>query len=174
SAAALGIGTGTLVHIAAAALGLSAVLATSATAFTIVKYAGAAYLVYMGIALLIKQREPDRTGVSPAVSPVVLPYRKIFIQGFFTNVLNPKVALFFLAFVPQFISPESSNKLLAFITLGCIFNFTGMLWCHFLAASTAFASERFRVSKLVSMWVNSVIGFVFVSLGIRLALAESS
>lgn len=175
SAAALGIGTGTLVHIAAAALGLSAVLATSATAFTVVKYAGAAYLLYMGISMLwSKKNESDTRGVPLGINPAALPYRKIFIQGFFTNALNPKVALFFLAFVPQFISPESSNKALAFITLGCIFNFTGMLWSHFLAASTAFASERFRVSNLVSMWVNKIIGVVFVSLGIRLALAERS
>lgn len=175
SAAALGIGTGTLVHIVAAALGLSAVLATSVTAFTVVKYAGAAYLLFMGIGLLwSKQQKLDTTEVSFTAHPVAMSLRKIFTQGFFTNVLNPKVALFFLAFVPQFISPESSNKALAFITLGCIFNFNGMLWCHFLAVSTAFASERFRVSKLASMLINRIIGAVFVSLGIKLALVERS
>jgi threonine/homoserine/homoserine lactone efflux protein len=175
SAAALGIGTGTLVHVAAAALGLSAVLATSATAFTLVKYAGAAYLLYLGIGLLLsKPHQQETRGVPLAINPVALPHRKIFMQGFFTNVLNPKVALFFLAFVPQFISPESPNKALTFITLGLIFNFNGMLWCHFLAASTAFASQRIRVNNLVSMWINRLIGAVFVSLGIRLALAESS
>jgi threonine/homoserine/homoserine lactone efflux protein len=175
SAAALGIGTGTLVHVAAAALGMSAVLATSATAFTLVKYAGAAYLLYLGVGLLLSKPHLQETrGVPLAINPVALPHRKIFMQGFFTNVLNPKVALFFLAFVPQFISPESPNKALTFITLGFIFNFNGMLWCHFLAASTAFASQRIRVNNLVSMWINRLIGAVFVSLGIRLALAESS
>jgi len=174
SAAAFGIGTGTLVHITAAAVGLSAVLATSATVFAVVKYAGAAYLLYMGIGLLwSKQHDPVTRGAQLAINPA-LAHRTIFIQGFLTNVMNPKVALFFLAFVPQFISPESSNKVLAFITLGCIFNFNGMLWCHFLAASTAFASERFRVSDLVSIWINRTIGVLFISLSIRLALAERS
>ncbi|MCZ8159113.1 MAG: LysE family translocator [Rhizobiaceae bacterium] len=175
SAAALGIGTGTLVHVAAAALGLSAVLATSATAFTVVKYIGAAYLLYIGIGLLFsKQHKQETSGAPITINPVVLSHRKIFMQGFFANVLNPKVALFFLAFVPQFISPESPDKALAFITLGCIFNFNGMLWCHFLAVSTAFASQRIRVGNLVSMWINRLIGAMFVSLGIRLALAERS
>jgi threonine/homoserine/homoserine lactone efflux protein len=104
SAAALGIGTGTMVHVLAAALGLSAVLSTSAAAFTVVKWVGAAYIVYMGIGMLrAKLRNEERTGELAALQP--LAWRKIFFQGFLTNVLNPKVALFFLAFVPQFISP---------------------------------------------------------------------
>lgn len=173
SMAALGIGTGTLIHIIAAALGLSAILATSATAFLVIKYIGAAYLIYMGICLLLsKKRKVDTKEVSDSNSLHLLSYRKIFIQGFFTNVLNPKVALFFLAFVPQFISPDSSSKTLAFIVLGCIFNLNGMLWCHILVASTAFASKRLQVSKLVTIWLNKLIGVMFVSLGIKLALAE--
>jgi len=172
SAAALGIGAGTFIHIFAAALGLSAVLATSATAFAIVKYVGAAYLLYIGIALLWSKRERLAVVEAPAATLPSLSYRRIFVQGFLTNVLNPKVAVFFLAFVPQFIAPLAPNKTIAFIALGCIFNFNGMLWCHFLAASSAFASKRLQASRSVVLWLNRLIGAVFVSFGVKLALAE--
>ena len=171
SAAALGIGAGTLVHIMAAALGLSALLATSAMAFTIVKLAGAAYLLYVGISLLLsKAKKSDASLASPALP--VLGHRKIFMQGFLTNILNPKVAIFFLAFVPQFIAADASNKPLALIVLGCIFNFNGMLWCHLLAISTAFARQRMRINQTVSLWLNRFIGAMFISFGIKLALAN--
>lgn len=171
SAAALGIGNGTFIHIFAAALGLSALLAASSTAFTLVKLLGAAYLLYVGGALLFgKNKAP---AASPAAAPALprLAYRKIFLQGFLTNVLNPKVALFFLAFVPQFIAPAASDKALAFILLGCIFNFNGMLWCHFLAVSSAFAGRRLRVNRALTSWLNRAIGAMFVSFGLKLALA---
>jgi threonine/homoserine/homoserine lactone efflux protein len=178
SAAALGIGAGTMVHIGAAALGLSAVLSTSATAFTVVKWVGAAYIVWCGIGMLRARLKADKTG-TPVPDPVAqapnyrfLPYRKIFTQGFLTNVLNPKVALFFLAFVPQFIDADATNKPLAFLILGCIFNFNGMLWCNGLAIFTAFASARLKVKPLVALWLNRVTGGIFIALGARLALAE--
>lgn len=177
SAAALGIGAGTLVHVTAAALGLSALLSASATAFTVVKWVGAAYIVYIGIGMLRSRLQSDGEQAAAAQqaqakAAVRLPFRKIFFQGFLTNVLNPKVALFFLAFVPQFISADSSNKPLAFIILGCIFDFNGMLWCHGLALFTAFASARLKVKPLVSLWLNRVTGGLFLALGLRLALAE--
>jgi len=174
SAAALGIGAGTMVHVLAAALGLSALLSTSATAFTVVKWVGAAYIVYMGIGLLrAKLRGEDQGAVDLAARAAQpLAWRKIFFQGFLTNVLNPKVALFFLAFVPQFISADSSNKPLAFIILGTIFNFNGMLYCHGLAVFTAFASARLKIKPLVSLWLNRTMGGLFLALGVRLALSE--
>ncbi|NVM77954.1 threonine/homoserine/homoserine lactone efflux protein [Duganella sp. SG902] len=171
SAAALGIGAGTMVHIFAAALGLSAVLSTSAAAFTVVKWVGAAYIVYMGIGMLrakLRNQEPE----APAAASQPLAWRKIFFQGFLTNVLNPKVALFFLAFVPQFISVDSGSKPLAFIILGTIFNFNGMLYCHGLALFTAFASTRLKIKPLVSLWLNRTMGGLFLALGVRLALSE--
>lgn len=182
-AAALGIGAGTMVHITAAALGLSAVLATSATAFTIVKWVGAAYIVWCGIGMLRARIKTDKTckqvsdplGQTPPYrfeAQAALPYRKIFGQGFLTNLLNPKVALFFLAFVPQFIDADATNKPLAFLILGCIFNFNGMLWCNGLAIFTAFASARLKVKPLVALWLNRVTGSLFIALGARLALAE--
>ena len=175
SAAALGIGAGTMVHIFAAALGLSALLSTSATAFTAVKWVGAAYIVYVGIGMLrakLRGEADTLADDATAAATTRLPYRKIFFQGFLTNVLNPKVALFFLAFVPQFIAADSTSKPLAFIILGCIFNFNGMLWCNGLAVFTAFASARLKVKPLVALWLNRVTGGLFLALGLRLALAE--
>ena len=176
SAAALGIGAGTMVHILAAALGLSAVLSTSAAAFTVVKWVGAAYIVYMGIGML-RAKLRGETEVAAEVEARTraaqpLAWRKIFLQGFLTNVLNPKVALFFLAFVPQFISADSASKPLAFIVLGAIFNFNGMLYCHGLALFTAFASARLNIKPLVSLWLNRTMGGLFLALGVRLALSE--
>jgi threonine/homoserine/homoserine lactone efflux protein len=167
--AALGIGAGVFVHIFAAALGLSAVLATSATAFTVVKLAGAAYILYMAWGLL---KNKGDGGPKAPVAVQALPYRKIFAQGFLTNVLNPKVALFFLAFVPQFISADAPNKALAFIILGCIFNFNGTLWTTGLALFTAKATERVKLNPLVSKWLSRLTGTLFVWLGVKLALSK--
>lgn len=169
-AAVLGIGTGTMVHVLAAAVGLSAILATSATAFTVVKYIGAAYILWMALGLLRSKRV--EAGEARAVPP--LPYRKIFAQGLLTNVLNPKVALFFLAFVPQFIDASAPNKALAFVVLGCIFNFNGMLWCVSLALFTAFASARVKLNPAVALWLNRLTGGLFVWLGIKLALSRQN
>ena len=168
-AACWGIGTGTCVHVLAAALGLSAVLATSAAAFTVVKIVGAAYLVWIGFGMLRAQGEPAQ---AVDAAPRVIAYRDIFRQGFLTNVLNPKVALFFLAFVPQFIAPDAASKPLAFIVLGAIFDLDGMLWCHALALFTAFASRRLNVGAAVGRWLNRTMGAVFVGLGAKLALAS--
>jgi threonine/homoserine/homoserine lactone efflux protein len=183
-AAALGIGAGTMVHITGAALGLSAVLATSATAFIVVKWVGAAYIVWCGVGMLRARLNasetgkpvPDPVGQAPSCrfAPPAQPYKRIFAQGFLTNVLNPKVALFFLAFVPQFIDADAANKPLAFLILGCIFNFNSMLWCNGLAIFTAFASARLKVKPLVALWLNRVAGSLFIALGARLALAEQN
>lgn len=169
SAAALGIGAGTCVHVLAAALGLSALLAASSWAFTVIKWVGAAYLVWIGLQMLLSRQQAGPAAL--ALTPP-LPYPKIFAQGFLTNVLNPKVALFFLAFVPQFIAPEAPHKALAFILLGAIFNLNGMLWCHFLAVSTALASRRLRLGAGPARWLNRGIGALFLSFGIKLALSE--
>ena len=170
-AASLGIGAGTMVHIFAAALGLSAVLSTSATAFTVVKLVGAAYILYMAVGLL-RSRKASAETKAPVLQ--ALPYRKIFAQGFLTNVLNPKVALFFLAFVPQFIALDAPSKAMAFIILGCIFNFNGMLWCCGLALTTAKASERLKLNPSVSLWLNRATGGLFVWLGVKLALSKQT
>lgn len=167
-AAALGIGLGCYVHIFAAALGLSAVLATSAVAFTFVKFAGAAYLVYVGLSLIRTRRT-----LAPSLGTIVAaPLRTIFAQGFLTNVLNPKVALFFLAFVPQFIEPSAPDKPLAFVFLGAIFNFNGTLWCLFLAWATARAGSLGARRHAAAVWLGRSVGVIFVFLGVRLALTK--
>ncbi|MDM5095499.1 MULTISPECIES: LysE family translocator [Aeromonas] len=168
SVAALGIGAGTMVHVLATALGLSALLSASAELFTVIKLMGALYLVYLGISLL-RQGASSSVASEPAVSLPALSYGRIFRQGLLTNVLNPKVALFFLAFVPQFIAPDAPQKALAFIVLGCIFNINGMIWCHLLAFSTAYASRKVRLPARLGRWLNRLMGGLFVGLGIKLA-----
>jgi threonine/homoserine/homoserine lactone efflux protein len=168
--AALGIGAGTLVHICAAALGLSAILAASATAFTAVKLVGAAYLLYVGISLLRSAgKAQSSTGTVLSKSASI---RGIFLQGFFTNVLNPKVALFFLAFLPQFVGADTSSKPLAFLFLGVVFDFNGTLWNLMVAWSTARLSTKLAPSAAFKRWFNRCVGTVFVFIGIRLALAH--
>jgi threonine/homoserine/homoserine lactone efflux protein len=171
SVAALGIGTGTLVHICAAALGLSAILAASATAFTVVKFLGAVYLLYVGVGLI---RSAGATH-SPAVAHESrgVPIRVVFLQGFLTNVLNPKVALFFLAFLPQFVEAGASSKPLAFLFLGAIFNFNGTLWNLIVAWSTARISSRLAPGAAFKKWFNRCVGCLFIFVGLRLALSES-
>ncbi|WP_070962608.1 LysE family translocator [Vibrio sonorensis] len=171
SAAALGIGTGTLIHVFAAALGLSAILATSATAFTIVKYIGGAYLLYMAYCMF-----KDGITDQPASlkSPTPTPLRKIYSQGLITNLFNPKVAVFFLAFVPQFISASSESKPFAFLILGLVFNFNGMIWCHIIAWASSSLSRKLVVSNRVKQWLSRTTASVFALFGIRLLTASQN
>jgi len=165
--AALGIGAGTLVHISAAAFGLSAILAASAGAFTAIKLIGAAYLVYVGLSLAFSSSTPlDAAPLAPASLGTV------FLQGFLTNVLNPKVALFFLAFLPQFVEADAANKALAFLFLGLVFNANGTLWNLFVAWSAARVTAGLRQRAAALKWFNRCVGGIFVALGIRLALAR--
>ena len=164
-AAALGIGLGCCMHVLAAACGLSALLATSAAAFTVVKWAGAAYLVYLGLSMWRRQRPAALAPVAAA------PLRSVVAQGFLTNALNPKVALFFLAFVPQFIDPAAANKPLAFLFLGAIFSINGTLWCLFLAWAAARA-RTLGVGRRATLGLKRGVGTLFVLLGVRLALSE--
>ncbi|MBL8524662.1 MAG: LysE family translocator [Betaproteobacteria bacterium] len=165
--ASLGIGAGCFVHIVAAALGLSAILATSAMAFTVVKWIGAAYLVYVGISMLRSRASVTQIDALPQSSA-----SKIFWQGFLTNVLNPKVALFFLAFVPQFIDAASPTKVSAFLFLGVIFNLNGTLWNIFVAWISARLLGHLGAASSVGVWINRTLGAFFIGLGVKLALSE--
>jgi threonine/homoserine/homoserine lactone efflux protein len=168
--AALGIGTGALVHVCAAALGLSAILAASATAFAAVKLIGAAYLVYVGISLIRSKGSTESPPVAGVDCPA--PLRGIFFQGFLTNVLNPKVALFFLAFLPQFVSSDAASKPLAFLFLGVVFDFNGTIWNLLVAWSTAHLSKRLAAGVEFKKWFDRCVGGLFVCIGVRLALAQ--
>ena len=169
--AVLGISTGCLVHITAAALGLSALLAASATAFTIVKWIGAAYLCYVGWSMW-RSAAGDAGGIPVLDGPPAVARRRIFAQGFLTNVLNPKVALFFLAFLPQFIDPLATHKAVAFLFLGLVFDFNGTLVCLLFAWSAARAGRLLRRSHVFTRWLNRTIGTLFFALGARLAFSS--
>ena len=185
SVAALGIGAGCFVHIFAAALGLSALLAASATAFTLLKWVGAAYLVWLGVSMLATPASATARASLPAwlplaeASPVRLSpaapqrLRRIFAQGFATNALNPKVALFFLAFLPQFIDPDAPHKAFAFVLLGCIFNFNAALWNLSVAWTAARIAGRIGDTRGMLVWINRTIGVVCIFLGVRLATQSS-
>jgi RhtB (resistance to homoserine/threonine) family protein len=165
---ALGISCGCVVHTVAAALGLSAILATSASAFMAVKLVGAAYLVYLGVRLWRERpAAPHEQPTLAAASPWA-----IFRAGLLTNVLNPKVALFFLAFLPQFVDPAAASKTLAFLFLGSLFITTGTIWCLFLALAAAEVSRRLRSGSSVTSNVRRATGAVFMGLGVKLAVSK--
>jgi threonine/homoserine/homoserine lactone efflux protein len=167
-ASALGIMVGSLGHTCAAALGLSAFLATSAWAFTAVKLIGGGYLIFLGIRMFLERGGPMHLQSGFRRTSTVA----IFRQGILTNLLNPKVALFFLAFLPQFIDPTSTAKVAAFLLLGLTFVATGTLWCLTLAFFAAAIGKRLRHSQTVSQWLNKALGSLFVFLGARLAVAR--
>jgi threonine/homoserine/homoserine lactone efflux protein len=168
-ASVLGISSGGLVHTLAAALGLSALLAASASAFLAVKLLGSAYLIYLGARMLLTSRKSIATMPTGFISADFL---TIYRQGMFTNVLNPKVALFFLAFVPQFIAPNSPNKFLAFIALGLCFITTGTIWCFCLAWFASILGDRLRGNTTFADALGRTGGALLVFLGIRLAAAK--
>ncbi|MBI5130484.1 MAG: LysE family translocator [Rhodopseudomonas palustris] len=170
AAAALGVSAGCLVHVTAAAVGLSALLMASTLAFTAVKLIGAAYLIWLGIGMLLSRATgfAATSDDAPALRPA-----QVFRQGMLTNALNPKVALFFLAFLPQFVDADAPHKALAFLVLGLIFVGNGTLYCLALAAFAARASDRLRRSGPLLQWINRGLGALFVALGLRVALLQA-
>ncbi len=170
AAAAIGIGCGCLVHVFGAAIGLSALLMASSAAFTALKWVGAAYLLFTGVQMLLSRPGPVAEAATGAAAETSL--ARVFWQGALTNALNPKVALFFLAFLPQFVAADSGHKTLAFLTLGLIFVFNGTLWCLGVAAFASRAASRIRQSAGVMAWINRLLGGLFVYLGIRVAMLE--
>ncbi len=166
-AAAIGIGSGCLVHVVGAAVGLSAIIATSSMAFTAVKLIGAAYLIYIGIKMLMSRGGSLNVETKGKAASL----REVFWQGALTNILNPKVALFFLAFLPQFVAADAPSKPLAFLTLGLIFVFNGTLYCIGVAAFAAKVGGLLKRSQNALKWIDRTLGGLFVALGVRLALS---
>ena len=172
--AGLGITAGCFVHVFAAALGVSALLAASATAFTVLKWIGAAYLLWVGLRLLFARAAPvhlESSGGPPAADRTASLWA-VFRGGFLTNVLNPKVAIFFLAFVPQFIAPEAPHKALAFVLLGTLFNFNSIAVNSGWALAAAWMARRDAVQRGMQ-WLDRVAGAMFVGFGVKLALTEN-
>lgn len=164
----LGIATGSLIHTTLAAFGLSMIIAKSILIFSIIKYAGAAYLLYIGYQMLT---DKTRLNTETLYSEKKINLRKIYRDGVITNVLNPKVALFFISFLPQFINPNVTNTVLPFLKLGITFTITGTIWCLILANFASFIFSKLKHNKMLSNYINKMCGAVLITLGIKVALS---
>ena len=168
----LGITSGILVHTLLASLGLSVLLANSPTAFILVKYIGASYLCYLGFKMLTsKNSNSIANSLSKdqhVTSQKEVDSWQIYKQGVLTNVFNPKVALFFLAFFPQFVDTNYAYGMLPFLMLGLTFAVTGFVWCLCLALLASKFSEKLRRNPAIEAILNKISGVVFIGLGIKL------
>lgn len=164
----LGISAGCCVHATASAIGLTALLAASPAAFTIIKFVGAIYLIYLGVRLIATR--PAHGAAPLAGTPKSL--RALFRQGFWTNVLNPKVVLFFVSFFPQFVVPGSGHRILAFLALGVVFILMSLVWNSFVAWIAGSVTRRFSGKPCVKQWLDRVVGTAFVGLGVKLAMTR--
>lgn len=166
---ALGISTGSILHTLLAAFGLSIIIAKSILLFTIIKYAGAVYLLYVGYKMLTEKKElsANETGKSNSID-----FLKIYRDGIITNILNPKVALLFIAFLPQFIDPTHKNTVVPFLLLGITFITTGMIWCLILASFASAILQRLKGNRKFSSYLNKVCGLTLIGLGIKVALTD--
>jgi threonine/homoserine/homoserine lactone efflux protein len=164
---ALGISTGCLFHIVAATCGLSALMLTLPLAYDLVRYAGAAYLVWLGVKALRSKSEALEVRTLART-----PLGAIFRQGVVTNVLNPKVALFFLAFLPQFADPARGSLWPQILLLGVIFTVNGTLVCLGYVLVAAKLGDWLKARYDVSTWLNRLTGGLFIALGLRLALLD--
>jgi len=180
---ALGIFAGCLVHIAAAALGLAALLQASAIAYNVIRYAGVAYLLYLGARMLlgrnsslnpgpsVSPNKDARNALSLGASPPPASLSRIFTQGVITNVLNPKVAMFFVAFLPQFVNGARGSVVFQIAVLGLIFDAGGTLVNIGVAFFAGHIGNRLRQSARAARLQRWVTGSIFIGLGIRLGLA---
>lgn len=165
---ALGIGTGTIVHTLLAAFGLSIVLAKSVVLFNVIKFAGAAYLVYLGVRMIMTRSPMPSNGGTNGESAQ---YLTIYRDAILTNVLNPKVGLFFIAFLPQFIDPSRPNAVVPFLTLGLTFIVTGTIWCLLLAIFASGIVARFKGNGRMSAYLHRICGIALLGLGVKVALS---
>lgn len=167
--ACAGIALGIMVHVFAAAVGISALIAASSAAFGIIKFLGAGYLIYIGVRMILTRRTIDPDAAGPKIS---MPMATVFRQGFLSNALNPKVAVFFLAFLPQFVDADAPSKALAFVFLGVVFNVNGTLWNLLVAWFVARAASTIRGTRTFQRWIDGAIGAMFIAFGVRLALFQ--
>jgi threonine/homoserine/homoserine lactone efflux protein len=179
-AAALGTSAGCLLHVALGALGVAALLATSATAFALLKFAGAGWLAWLGLRMLLARAPTVATHHPPGSAANHQSLAGVFREAALINMLNPKVALFFLAFVPQFVAPQSARPGMAFAALGAVFVVNGALVTGAVGMTAAAAAARLRAHAGSPSWSRAVarigtvlprvIGALFVALGLKLAL----
>jgi threonine/homoserine/homoserine lactone efflux protein len=166
-ATGLGIAAGDLVHTGMAVFGLSAILAASAVLFSIIKYAGAAYLVYLGIMAMLERPVSASTATALPMTAA-----KAFRQAVVAEILNPKSALFFLAFLPQFVHPENGAVALQLAILGILFVAMGAVSTMVFAIGAGCIGSFLRRNPVVVRWQGKVVGGIYCALGIRLALQE--
>ena len=167
-AAVVGLELGTFMHVLAATVGLSAILATSENAFNVVKYLGASYLVFIGLRTLTRKPEAISTSASSMTQS------QAFRQGFIINMLNPKIALFFLSFLPQFIDPNISSNARQSLILGSVFVLCGFVIDGIYALTASSLREVLVRGKALPFIQQYVAGVVFVLLGVAAALAKVS
>lgn len=166
-ATGLGIATGDMLHTAMATLGLSAVLMTSALAFSLVKYAGAAYLIYLGIRALIERGEDLRLAQSRLIDAPLA-----FRQAVLAELLNPKTALFFLAFLPQFVHPERGSVVSQLAVLGLVFVIMSAIYTALIALAAGQVAGWLTRHRSIGRWQGRVIGVIYLGLGVRMALQQ--
>ncbi|MBH5368048.1 LysE family translocator [Bradyrhizobium glycinis] len=162
-----GIAAGDIIHTCMAIVGLSAIIATSALLFSIVKYAGAGFLIYLGIRAMLDRAPVELNGAAPAIGA-----GRAFRQAVLTEVLNPKTALFFLAFLPQFVRPEHGAPALQLAILGVVFVLLGLLSTVVFAVGAGRLGNLLRRRPAVVKWQGKVVGAIYCSVGVRLALQE--
>jgi RhtB (resistance to homoserine/threonine) family protein len=165
----LGIVTGSLFHTTFAAFGLSLIIARSAIAFDLIKYIGAIYLAYLGIKMLLA-----KPLVKTDINTQRINSHKLYISGVLTNLLNPKVILFYLVFLPQFVKTSEAHNPVPFLILGILFVIPGTLWCIMLVIFAAKLSDKIKQNNKISLWLNRVTGGVFIGLGLKLALLSKN
>ncbi|MED4753699.1 LysE family translocator [Brevibacillus choshinensis] len=162
--AGLGIATGDFIHTLCAAIGLSAILMTSATAFQLVKFAGAGYLLYLGIrSMLEKPTDPSLPQVAPMSN------LRMYSQAILIEVLNPKTALFFLAFLPQFVHPENGASFLQFLVLGLLFVALSIMYTTLIAVSVRQFGRLVKRVPWMGRWSGKLVGVIYIGLGLKVA-----
>jgi threonine/homoserine/homoserine lactone efflux protein len=166
--ASLGVMTGCLVHVTAASVGLSALLAASASAFNVVKWAGAIYLAFIGLRTIMTAGRAS----AAAAQPEALRTSSVFWTGFLTNVLNPKVAVFFVAFLPQFVLTGAAYAPLGFATLGLLVIAIGFIWLIGLAFVAGRSAAVLDSRGRLKVWFERALGGAFIALAAKLALSE--
>ena len=164
--AAFGINAGAYVHLTATILGLSVILTTSSFAFTIVKWIGAAYLVYLGVSAILAKRSAL---IIESNSLQRINNKAIFWQGFLGDVLNPKVAIFYLAILPQFVDPNTAHPTMQLLLLGVTLNIVGVVINVIYVNFASSLTERLRDNSRTSYFLTKIMGSIFIALGLKLA-----
>lgn len=166
---ALGVSLGLIFHTCAVTFGLSLIIAKSVIAFSIIKYLGAGYLIYIGLKALLSKNE--QTEIKP-MEMKIDSVKKMFFTAFISDVLNPKIAIFFLAFLPQFIKTSEINNPIPYLVLGSIMFLITLIWCSFLAIMGSKVAVLFNKNRNAEKWMNKASGFVFILLGLKVALSK--